>query len=106
MSIYNKLYIFTNITKFTKPLFIFLFVLIANKSWAPARMHQNTITYPTGHKYETKEKYEVCRLKKEIRRPTEIKCFYTRQDKFGSELIVTNDQPTFSCLKEMKCKRE
>ena len=44
--------------------------------------------------------------KKELRKPTEIKCFYTRQDKLGSELIITNDQPTFSCLKEMKCKRE
>ena len=55
---------------------------------------------------EQKEKYEVCRLKKELRKPTEIKCFYTRQDKLGSELIITNDQPTFSCLKEMKCKRE
>ena len=40
-------------------------------------MHTNTIIYPTGHKYETKQKYEICRLKKEIRRPTEIKCFYT-----------------------------
>ena len=47
-------------------------------------MHKNTIIYPTGHKYEQKEKYEVCRLKKELRKPTEIKCFYTRQDKLGS----------------------
>jgi hypothetical protein len=86
-------------------LFIFL-CLIVNKSWAPAKMHKNTIIYPTGHKYEQKQKYEVCRLKKEIRKATEIKCFYTRQDKLGSELIITNDQPTFSCLKEMKCKRE
>ena len=61
---------------------------------------------PTGHKYETKEKYEICRLKKEIRRPTEIKCFYIRQDKKGSELIITNDQPTFSCLKQINCKIE
>ena len=81
-------------------------LLLSNSLWAPARMHQNTIIYPTGHKYEQKEKYEVCRLKKELRKPTEIKCFYTRQDKLGSELIITNDQPTFSCLKEMKCKRE
>ena len=95
------------IIKYYKYLFITFFLcLIVNNSWAPARMHKNTIIYPTGHKYETKEKYEVCRLKKEVRRPTEIKCFYTRQDKFGSELIITNDQPTFSCLKEMKCKRE
>ena len=69
-------------------------------------MHKNTITYPTGHKYEPKDKYEVCRLSKEIRRPTEIKCFYTRQDKNGSDLIITNDQPTFSCLKQISCKRE
>ena len=51
-----------------------------------------------------KKKYEICRLKKEIRKPTEIKCFYIRQDKNGSELIITNDQPTFSCLKEMIVK--
>ena len=92
--------------KFIKStIFLFSFFLI-NETWAPARMHKNTIIYPTGHKYETKEKYEVCRLKKELRRPTEIKCYYTRQDKYGSELIITNDQPTFSCLKEMKCKKE
>ena len=91
---------------FIKFLLSFLIYIMVSKSWAPARMHKNTIVYPTGHKYETKDKYEVCRLKKEIRKPTEIKCFYSRQDKFGSELIVTNDQPTFSCLKEMKCKRE
>ena len=84
---------------------VFAFFLI-NETWAPARMHENTIIYPTGHKYETKQKYEVCRLKKELRRPTEIKCYYTRQDKYGSDLIITNDQPTFSCLKEMKCKKE
>ncbi len=77
-----------------------------NLLFAPARMHTNTIIYPTGHKYETKQKYEICRLKKEIRRPTEIKCFYSRQDKNGADLIVTNDQPTFSCLKEMNCKIE
>ena len=77
-----------------------------NLLFAPARMHTNTIIYPTGHKYETKQKYEICRLKKEIRRPTEIKCFYTRQDKNGADLIITNDQPTFSCLKEMNCKIE
>ena len=69
-------------------------------------MHNNTIIYPTGHKYEKPQKYEVCRLKKEIRKATEIKCFYTRQDKKGSELIVTNDQPTFACLRSMKCKVE
>ena len=40
---------------------------------------------------EQKQKYEVCRLKKEIRKATEIKCFYTRQDKYGSDLIITND---------------
>ena len=92
--------------KFIKStIFLFSFFFI-NETWAPARMHKNTIIYPTGHKYETKQKYEVCRLKKELRRPTEIKCYYTRQDKYGSELIITNDQPTFSCLKEMKCKKE
>ncbi len=80
--------------------------MFAGRLYAPARMHSNTIIYPTGHKYETKEKYEICRLKKEIRKPTEIKCFYTRQDKYGSELIITNDQPTFSCLKQITCKRE
>ena len=106
MSIYN--------TKIKLNLFIILRILaiviltypIVNKLWAPARMHTNTIIYPTGHKYEQKVKYEVCRLKKELRKPTEIKCFYTRQDKYGSDLIITNDQPTFSCLKEMKCKKE
>ena len=77
-----------------------------NFLFAPARMHTNTIIYPTGHKYETKEKYEICRLRKEIRRATEIKCFYSRQDKKGSELIITNDQPSFSCLKQIDCKRE
>ena len=88
-------------------LIIFLSILILVKdAWAPARMHKNTIIYPTGHKYEQKQKYEICRLSKEIRKPTEIKCFYTRQDKNGSELIITNDQPTFSCLKQMNCKRE
>ena len=91
---------------FRKFLLLLLLFIIVNKVWAPARMHKNTIIYPTGHKYEQKEKYELCRLKKELRKPTEIKCFYTRQDKLGSELIITNDQPTFSCLKEMKCKRE
>ena len=85
--------------------FLFFLVFISNLH-APARMHSNTIIYPTGHKYETKEKYEICRLKKELRKPTEIKCFYTRQDKYGSELIITNDQPTFSCLKQITCKRE
>ncbi len=87
-------------------LYFFVFCVFASKLYAPARMHSNTIIYPTGHKYETKEKYEICRLKKEIRKPTEIKCFYTRQDKYGSELIITNDQPTFSCLKQITCKRE
>ena len=87
-------------------LYLLLFMCFTNYLFAPARMHTNTIIYPTGHKYETKEKYEICRLKKEIRRPTEIKCFYIRQDKKGSELIITNDQPTFSCLKEMNCKIE
>ena len=86
-----------------KSLLYFLFI---SQLYAPARMHTNTIIYPTGHKYETKEKYEICRLKKEIRKPTEIKCFYIRQDKHGSELIITNDQPTFSCLKQIDCKRE
>ena len=81
-------------------------ILFSKLLWAPARMHSNTIIYPTGHKYEQKEKYEVCRLKKEIRKATEIKCFYTRQDKYGSELIITNDQPSFSCLAQMNCKRE
>ena len=81
-----------------------LYMCFINLLFAPARMHTNTIIYPTGHKYETKQKYEICRLKKEIRRPTEIKCFYSRQDKNGADLIVTNDQPTFSCLKEMNCK--
>lgn len=83
-----------------------LFFLFINFLWAPARMHENTIIYPTGHKYETKEKYEICRLRKELRKPTEIKCFYSRQDKYGSELIITNDQPTFSCLAQISCKRE
>ena len=87
-------------------IFTSLLLLLNNLVWAPARMHTNTIIYPTGHKYEQKDKYEVCRLKKEIRRATEIKCFYTRQDKLGSELIIPNDQPTFSCLAQMKCKRE
>ena len=87
-------------------IFIIHLILINNILWAPARMHNNTIIYPTGHKYEQKEKYEVCRLKKEIRKATEIKCFYTRQDKYGSELIITNDQPSFSCLAQMSCKRE
>ncbi|MBJ57311.1 MAG: hypothetical protein CMP24_03605 [Rickettsiales bacterium] len=92
-----------NMKILTKIVLLFLF---ANTLWAPARMHQNTIIYPTGHKYETKEKYEICRLKKELRKPTEIKCFYSRQDKYGSELIITNDQPTFSCLSQINCKRE
>ena len=83
-----------------------LYMCFINLLFAPARMHTNTIIYPTGHKYETKQKYEICRLKKEIRKPTEIKCFYTRQDKNGADLIITNDQPTFSCLKEMNCKIE
>ena len=87
-------------------LYFLFFVLYINKLYAPARMHSNTIIYPSGHKYETKEKYEICRLKKELRRPTEIKCFYSRQDKYGSELIITNDQPTFSCLKQITCKKE
>ena len=87
-------------------LYFFVYIVLVNKLYAPARMHSNTIIYPTGHKYETKDKYELCRLKKEVRRPTEIKCYYSRQDKNGSELIITNDQPTFSCLKEMNCKRE
>ena len=83
-----------------------LYMCCINLLFAPARMHTNTIIYPTGHKYETKQKYEICRLKKEIRRPTEIKCFYSRQDKNGADLKVTNAQPTFSCLKEMNCKIE
>ena len=87
-------------------LYFIVFILFISNLYAPARMHSNTIIYPTGHKYETKEKYEICRLKKELRRPTEIKCFYTRQDKYGSELIITNDQPTFSCLKQITCKKE
>ena len=87
-------------------LYFFVYIVFVNQLYAPARMHTNTITYPTGHKYEKKDKYELCRLKKEIRRPTEIKCYYSRQDKYGAELIITNDQPTFSCLKEMNCKRE
>ena len=90
----------------TKILLVLILFFPLSKLWAPARMHENTIIYPTGHKYETKQKYEVCRLKKEVRKPTEIKCFYTRQDKYGSELIVTNDQPTFACLRQMKCKAE
>lgn len=89
-----------------KVLITILLSLVIGKLWAPARMHNNTIIYPTGHKYEKPQKYEVCRLKKEIRKATEIKCFYTRQDKNGSELIVTNDQPTFACLRSMKCKVE
>ncbi len=87
-------------------LLLFFYSSFISHLHAPARMHSNTIIYPTGHKYETKQKYEICRLKKEIRKPTEIKCFYTRQDKYGSELIITNDQPTFSCLKQIDCKRE
>ena len=87
-------------------LYLFFYISFISNLFAPARMHSNTIIYPTGHKYETKEKYEICRLRKEIRRPTEIKCFYIRQDKKGSELIITNDQPTFSCLKQITCKRE
>ena len=87
-------------------LIVILLLLFSKLVWAPARMHKNTIIYPTGHKYETKEKYEICRLKKELRKSTEIKCFYTRQDKYGSELIITNDQPTFSCLAQINCKRE
>ncbi len=106
MSICNITNTYKEKTYFIKFLLLFFTYIMVSKSWAPARMHKNTIIYPTGHKYETKQKYEVCRLKKELRRPTEIKCFYSRQDKFGSELIITNDQPTFSCLKEMKCKRE
>ena len=106
MNIYNLLFTIITKIKLTKFYIILFLFLLVHKCWAPARMHTNTIIYPTGHKYETKEKYEVCRLKKEVRRPTEIKCFYTRQDKYGSELIITNDQPTFSCLKQMKCKKE
>ena len=89
-----------------KVFIIILLSLVIGQLWAPARMHNNTIIYPTGHKYEKPQKYEVCRLKKEIRKATEIKCFYTRQDKNGSELIITNDQPTFACLRSMKCKVE
>ena len=81
-------------------------IAFAKMLYAPARMHTNTVIYPTGHKYEPKDKYEICRLKKELRRPTEIKCYYSRQDKYGSDVIVTNEQPTFSCLKQMNCKRE
>ena len=106
MSTYKITNTYSERTYFIKFILLFLIYVMCSKSWAPARMHKNTIIYPTGHKYETKDKYEVCRLKKELRRPTEIKCFYSRQDKFGSELIITNDQPTFSCLKEMKCKKE
>lgn len=87
-------------------IYILLISFLSKFAWAPARMHNNSIIYPTGHKYETKEKYEICRLRKELRKPTEIKCFYTRQDKHGSELIITNDQPTFSCLAQINCKRE
>ena len=47
-------------------LYLLIFIVFANKLYAPARMHSNTIIYPTGHKYETKEKYEISRLKKEI----------------------------------------
>ena len=71
MSIYKILstYIIKNyFIKFSLLFFIFIMV---SKSWAPARMHKNTIIYPTGHKYEQKEKYEVCRLKKELRKPTD-----------------------------------
>ena len=87
-------------------LYLLFFISFISQLFAPARMHTNTIIYPTGHKYEQKQKYEICRLKKEIRKPTEIKCFYSRQDKYGSELIITNDQPTFSCLRQIDCKRE
>ena len=87
-------------------LYLLFFISFISHLFAPARMHTNTIIFPTGHKYEQKQKYEICRLKKEIRKPTEIKCFYSRQDKYGSELIITNDQPTFSCLKQIDCKRE
>ena len=45
-------------------LHLLLFMCFINYLFAPARMHTNTIIYPTGHKYETKEKYEICRLKK------------------------------------------
>ena len=106
MSIYKIFNAYSERTHFIKFILLFLIYMMASNSWAPARMHKNTIIYPTGHKYKKKKKYEVCRLTKELRRPTEIKCFYSRQDKFGSELIITNDQPTFSCLKEMKCKKE
>ena len=59
---------------YTKRFFILFFLcLIVSKSWAPARMHKNTIIYPTGHKYEQKEKYEVCRLKKELRKTSSHK---------------------------------
>ena len=87
-------------------LYFILYIGFTNILYAPARMHTNTIIYPTGHKYETKQKYEICRLKKEVRKPTEIKCYYSRQDKYGADLIITNDQPTFSCLKQMNCKIE
>ncbi len=69
-------------------------------------MHEPTVEYPTGHKYEPRQKYELCRLKKEVRKPTEVKCYYLRQDRKGADVIITNDQPTFNCLGQIQCKIE
>ena len=44
-------------------LYFILYIGFTNILYAPARMHTNTIIYPTGHKYETKQKYEICRFK-------------------------------------------
>ena len=37
-------------------LYLYYFLLFHKYLFAPARMHTNTIIYPTGHKHETKEK--------------------------------------------------
>ena len=39
-----------------KVLITILYSLIVGQLWAPARMHNNTIIYPTGHKYEKPQK--------------------------------------------------
>ena len=56
-----------------------------NLLFAPARMHTNTIIYPTGHKYETKQKYEICRLKKKLEDLLKLNAFIA--DRTRTELI-------------------
>ncbi len=107
LNIFNPSVFYKTSYKYIFYFFILLTLIIINNSTiAAGRMYQPRIIYPTGHHYEPPQKYEVCRLRKEERYPTEVKCFYMRQDKNGSDEIITNDQPSFSCQGEIKCKVE